>query len=47
MLLLPSTATALARETINLMIQTIDKGPTGALGGQTFLLLELFTPENI
>ncbi|KSV69070.1 LacI family transcriptional regulator [Sinorhizobium sp. GL2] len=37
---------ALARETINLMIQAIDKGPTGA-PGQTFLPFDLFTPENI
>lgn len=42
-----STPTAaLARETINLMIQSIDKGPTGA-PGQTFLPFDLFTPENI
>ncbi|RDL47436.1 HTH-type transcriptional regulator MalR [Ensifer sp. M14] len=42
-----STPTAaLARETINLMIQAIDKGPTGA-PGQTFLPFDLFTPENI
>ncbi len=42
-----STPTAaLARETISLMIQAIDKGPTGA-PGQTFLPFDLFTPENI
>lgn len=42
-----STPTAaLARETINLMIQAIDKGPTGA-PGQTFLPFDLSTPENI
>ncbi|MCY1510864.1 hypothetical protein D9M68_452540 [compost metagenome] len=42
-----STPTAtLARETINLMIQAIAKGPTGA-PGQTFLPFDLFTPENI
>ncbi|UAX95083.1 LacI family DNA-binding transcriptional regulator [Ensifer adhaerens] len=42
-----STPTAtLARETINLMIQAVDKGPTGA-PGQTFLPFDLFTPENI
>ncbi len=42
-----STPTAaLARETIHLMIQAIDKGPTGA-PGQTFLPFDLFTPENI
>ena len=47
MLLPPiSTATALARETISLMIQAIDKGPTGA-PGQTFLPFDLFTSENI
>lgn len=42
-----STPTAaLVRETISLMIQAIDKGPTGA-PGQTFLPFDLFTPENI
>ncbi|MGN7881443.1 hypothetical protein [Ensifer sp. 22460] len=42
-----STPTAtLARETVNLMIQAIDKGPTGA-PGKTFLPFDLFTPENI
>lgn len=42
-----STPTAaLARETINLMIQAIDRGLTGA-PGQTFLPFDLFTPENI
>lgn len=42
-----STPTAaLARETISLMIQAIDKGPTGS-PGQTFLPFDLFTPENI
>lgn len=42
-----STPTAaLARETINLMIRAIDKGPMGA-PGQTFLPFDLFTPENI
>ncbi|MEI2298697.1 LacI family DNA-binding transcriptional regulator [Ensifer sp. MJa1] len=42
-----ATPTAmLARETINLMIQAISKGPTGA-PGQTFLPFDLFTPENI
>lgn len=42
-----STPTAaLARETVNLMIQALAKGPTGA-PGQTFLPFDLFTPENI
>ncbi|WP_457580239.1 LacI family DNA-binding transcriptional regulator [Ensifer canadensis] len=42
-----STPTAaLARETINLMVQAINKGPTGA-PGQTFLPFDLYTPENI
>lgn len=42
-----STPTAaLAREAINLMVQAIGKGPTGA-PGQTFLPFDLFTPENI
>ncbi|OCP18574.1 MULTISPECIES: LacI family DNA-binding transcriptional regulator [unclassified Ensifer] len=42
-----STPTAaLARDTINLMMRAIDKGPTGA-PGQTFLHFDLFTPENI
>ncbi|MBM3094862.1 substrate-binding domain-containing protein [Ensifer sp. T173] len=37
---------ALARETINLMVQATGNGPTGA-PGQTFLPFDLFTPENI
>lgn len=45
-LAISTPTSALARETISLMIQAIDKGPTGA-PGQTFLPFDLFTPENI